>query len=54
MIKANIHRRGERIYHLPGTSGYEKTVIDPDKGEGWFCTEDEAKAAGWRAPRGNN
>lgn len=52
IIKGNINRRGERIYHLPGTRGYDETVINPDNGEGWFCTEDEAKAAGWRAPRG--
>jgi endonuclease YncB( thermonuclease family) len=52
MIKANINRGGERIYHLPGTRGYAETKIDPTSGEGWFCTEEEAKAAGWRAPRG--
>jgi len=52
MIKGNINRRGERIYHLPGTRDYDKTVIDPDNGEGWFCSEEEAISAGWRAPRG--
>ena len=52
MIKGNISRGGERIYHLPGTPGYAETKIDPTSGEGWFCTEEEAKAAGWRAPRG--
>jgi endonuclease YncB( thermonuclease family) len=49
-IKGNINRRGDRIYHLPGTPSYNETVIDPDQGERWFCTEEEAKAAGWRAP----
>ena len=52
MIKGNINRGGERIYHVPGTRGYAETKIDPTSGEGWFCTEEEAKAAGWRAPRG--
>ncbi len=52
LIKGNINGHGERIYHLPGTRGYDETEIDPTKGERWFCTEDEAKAAGWRAPRG--
>jgi len=52
MIKGNINRGGERIYHLPGTRGYSETKIDPSSGEGWFCTEGDAIAAGWRAPRG--
>ena len=38
----------ERIYHVPGQRDYERTVIDPEKGERWFCTEDEAVANGWR------
>lgn len=51
-IKGNISRSGEKIYHLPGTRDYERTVISTGAGERMFCTEDEAKAAGWRAPRG--
>ena len=31
-----------------GPSRYEKTRIDPAKGERLFCSEDEARAAGWR------
>ena len=50
-IKGNIGSSG-RIYHVPGTAAYEKTRIDESKGERWFCTEEEAQAAGWRAPRG--
>lgn len=48
-IKANTTRSGQRIYHLPGTSAYALTRIDERRGERWFCTEDEARAAGWRA-----
>jgi hypothetical protein len=51
-IKGNINRAGERIYHVPGSSSYDDTIIDPGNGERWFCTEQEASAAGWRAPRG--
>ncbi len=47
-IKGNINRKGERIYHLPGGEWYDRTKIDPAKGERWFCTEAEARAAGWR------
>lgn len=50
-IKGNISAEGKRIYHLPGTSAYEKTRIDDASGERWFCSEDEAQKAGWRAPR---
>ncbi len=48
LIKGNISRSGERIYHVPGGRWYDATRIDPRKGERWFCTEAEARAAGWR------
>jgi hypothetical protein len=49
VIKGNISMRtGERIYHLPGQRYYDSTVISPDKGEAWFCTEAEARENGWR------
>ncbi len=47
-IKGNINAKGERIYHPPGCRYYDATVIDPKRGERWFCTEAEAAAAGWR------
>ena len=50
-IKGNINSKGVRIYHLPGSSSYGPTRIDTSKGERWFCSEGEARAAGWRAPR---
>ena len=50
-IKGNISRDGERIYHLPGGQYYGRTRIDPSKGERWFCTEPEAREAGWRRSR---
>lgn len=49
-IKGNVSRSG-RIYHLPDSAGYARTLIDESRGERWFCSEDEARAAGWRAPR---
>jgi endonuclease YncB( thermonuclease family) len=51
-IKGNVNAQGERIYHVPGSSSYDETAIDESKGERWFRTESEARAAGWRAPRG--
>ena len=50
-IKGNISSSG-KIFHVPGSAAYEKTRIDTAKGERWFCSEAEARDAGWRAPRG--
>jgi hypothetical protein len=51
-IKGNINSEGERIYHAPGMRSYGPTRIDEARGERWFCSEQEARAAGWRAPLG--
>lgn len=50
-IKGNINRKGDRIYHVPGSRYYGPTKIDTSRGERWFCSESEALSAGWRAPR---
>lgn len=47
-IKGNVNTRGERIYHVPGQEYYEKTRIVAAHGERWFCSEEEARRAGWR------
>lgn len=46
-IKGNISDNG-RIYHLPGGQDYARTRINERKGERWFCSEGDARAAGWR------
>lgn len=48
LIKGNINSKKEKIYHMPGQRYYEQTQIKPEDGERWFCTEEEAVAAGWR------
>ena len=51
-IKGNISiNTGERIYHVPGQEHYWETKISPQYGERWFCSESEARAAGWRKAR---
>jgi hypothetical protein len=51
-IKGNISvETGERIYHLPGQKYYSSTRIDGSRGERWFCSESDARAAGWRKSR---
>lgn len=49
-IKGNISKGG-KIYHAPWSPWYQKTQVNEAKGEHWFCSEAEAVAAGWRAPR---
>lgn len=46
-IKGNISAGG-RIYHLPGQADYAATRIAVAQRERWFCSEAEARAAGWR------
>ncbi|MBE0412526.1 thermonuclease family protein [Yoonia sp.] len=50
LIKGNISNSG-RIYHVPGGRDYDRTAINPSRGERWFCSRAEAEAAGWRAAR---
>lgn len=47
-IKGNIGADGERIYHVPGGYYYSRTRIEKGRGERWFCSEGEARSAGWR------
>jgi endonuclease YncB( thermonuclease family) len=46
-IKGNVTARGQ-IYHMPWSPWYGKVRVEASKGERWFCSEAEAKAAGWR------
>jgi endonuclease YncB( thermonuclease family) len=44
---------GSRVYVLPWAADYERGRIQKTRGERWFCSEEEARAAGWKpAPRG--
>lgn len=46
LIRGNRSRRGDWIYHLPGRPYYNATHA-----EEMFCTESEARAAGYRRSR---
>src|SRR5262249_52735140 len=48
VIKGNVSRNGERIYHVPGQQYYPKIEMKKRDGRRWFCTPEEAEAAGWR------
>lgn len=47
-IKWNINSKGDRIYHYPGCPSYNRTKISPSKWEKYFCSQEEARNAGWR------
>jgi hypothetical protein len=47
-IKGNVSSSGEHIYHMPGQAHYDRVTIRTELGERWFCSSDEARAAGWR------
>ncbi|MBP1850907.1 hypothetical protein [Rhizobium halophytocola] len=47
-IKGNIAvQSGRHIYHTPGQEDYDRTIIRTEYGERWFCSESEARTAGW-------
>ena len=48
MIKCNISRTGERIYHLPFDQQYDKTIITPVDGECYAWTVEEAEKKKFR------
>ncbi|RYG86457.1 MAG: hypothetical protein EON59_09890 [Alphaproteobacteria bacterium] len=51
-IKGNVSiDTGERIYHVPGQRYYSQTKIRAEYGERYFCSEADARAAGWRRSR---
>ncbi len=51
-IKGNVSR-GRRVYVLPWSRNYDRVRINRKRGERWFCSEDEAVAAGWK-PNGQS
>jgi endonuclease YncB( thermonuclease family) len=47
-IKGNVNRAGECIYHKPTSRWYAQIKMQISKGTRWFCSTDEAEAAGCR------
>src|SRR6476619_5927080 len=50
-IKGNVNRAGECIYHTPTSRWYAKIEMKISKGTRWFCSVEEAEAAGCRETR---
>ena len=48
-IKGNVSSSG-MVYHCTNYPAYASTTIKESEGDRWFCTEEEAIAAGFRKP----
>jgi len=47
-IKGNTDKNSSaRNYYFSGCAQYEFTIVEKDLGEAWFCTEAQAKKAGF-------
>ena len=50
-IKGNVNSAGECIYHKPTSRWYAQIKMQINKGTRWFCSAEEAEAAGCRETR---
>ena len=50
-IKGNVNGAGECIYHKPTSRWYAQIKMKISKGTRWFCSVEEAEAAGCRETR---
>jgi endonuclease YncB( thermonuclease family) len=50
-IKGNVNSAGECIYHTRASRWYAQIKMQISKGTRWFCSVDEAEAAGCRETR---
>lgn len=48
LIKCNISKAGEKIYHLPMDLQYDRAIITPSKGDCYVSTVKEAEDLGFR------
>lgn len=48
LIKCNISKNGDKIYHLPFDQQYDRVIIDPDDGDFYASTVEEAETKGFR------
>jgi endonuclease YncB( thermonuclease family) len=50
-IKGNVNGAGECIYHTPASRWYAQIKMQVSKGTRWFCSVEDAQAAGCRETR---
>ncbi len=53
LIKGDITLDQQKLMYLPGGADYDSVIIEPSRGERWFCTVDEAIDGnnGWNRAR---
>jgi endonuclease YncB( thermonuclease family) len=49
-IKAVTADDGSRRYYVPTDDGYDSIPMKPSRGDRAFCSDEAARAAGWRRP----
>ena len=49
-VKGALGPAGEAIYYVPTDEDYDQVAVDQARGERMFCSDDEARAAGWARP----
>ena len=47
-VKGNVSSTGEKIYHGQGSTYYDRTKINPKKGDQLFSSQQAAERAGFR------
>jgi len=48
LIKGNIDRHSKtKTYHLPNCQEYNQVIVEKDLGESWFCSNADARRAGY-------
>lgn len=47
-IKGNVSGQGLKFYILPGDPRYDLAIVEPARGEFWFCTAQEAADNGFQ------
>ena len=50
-IKGNVSSTGEKIQHGPDSPYYDRTKVNPEKGDLWFDSPQQAGGAGFRKPK---
>lgn len=48
VVKGIVRNTGERLYYGPLDTGYADITINESRGERLFCSDEEARTAGWR------
>ena len=49
LIKGNINKKGQKIYITPSSKYYNKTKINTNYEEKWFCSIYDARENGWKS-----